>query len=277
MNLRRKKAVHVPEQMINPIEVVSAQSLIYNAAVTALLSPDISWLSNIWQLVDVYLTEASTTSSREGSDLPLLGISSYHCRLILDISYLARCTPLQSDDEIRSIRVREELDSWLNDGIERKEIVADASSCSQKDQRANADRLYAIAAHILLLKTMQPNLSAEHPCVQDRVQQALWILRDDDVQGFYWNQHYCWPFVILCCAVLHEADVIYLHKRSEILWQRSRWGDAKRTISVLENISRRRTIQGQFSSLMMDLDSCEVSSAFDLLLRKDGLSTFVKE
>lgn len=241
-----------------PIQQMCAAALLYHAATTALLSPDINGLPDdvSWEQVQHYL--GPSYPSRFAMPLSL-------CRVILEISRLARRTPLSDQDEPIAIWLREQLDPWLPLPSASE---AFSGEHDRADEIATAATLYALAADILLLKVTQPRLEAEDSRVQGRVKQILNVLQAE-VQGLFWNQHYSWPFAIVGCAVQREREMLFLLGRLEKLWERSHWGDVKRTSELLRRMlrSRRQTVQSAFPRAVRSPNS---NHYFDQLLHLDG-------
>lgn len=252
-----------------------AESLLYNSAITAFLSEEIDWLPEhiSWKQIESYIGNLSPTLGSEDIRVPPMGVSPSLCRLILDISCLARRTPLNANDELLAYSLREQLDSWLSPEANSGTVDIATSTSTDADNIRKATNLYAFASDILLLKATQPHIKAEDPQTQNRVKQIMSIIQAD-VQGLYWNQHYCWPFAILACTVLRETELQFLQGRLEKLWERSYWGDIKRTARVIDHILRARRGNIGLSSLQ-DCDSGSSQDVFDLLLHKDGLSVFL--
>ncbi|KAG2412002.1 hypothetical protein HFD88_009558 [Aspergillus terreus] len=242
-----------------------AAALLYHAATTAFLSPDLQWLPEYasWDQVEEYLA---------GTDLSMFAMPPRLCRLILEISRLSRRTPLNSKDSLFAESLREELGQWIH----RQSPIAPGNGADTavevREQIQRAAELFALTADILLHKTMHPEISAEDSLVQARVKQVLTNLQSD-VDGLFWNQHYAWPFAILGCTVQRETEMLYLLGRLEKLWERSHFGDIKRTTNLLEGLFQSRKQNAQFAS-MKDLRKKGTPEAFDLLLNANGLSIF---
>lgn len=244
----------------NPFQQMCAASLLYHAATTAFLSPDISRLPSDaeWKQLQQFI-EPSYTS--------IFAIPLTLCRLILEISRLARCTPLSDHAKDLASNLRDQLQPYLPHQHDNEECVD-----HDAEEIKRAAQLYALAADILLLKTSQPDLKAKDSRVQVQVKQMMNVLQSD-VKGLFWNQHYSWPFVILGCVVQRETEMLFLLGRLEKLWERSHWGDIQRTINLFRTILDSRQKNAQFASLR-DSRAPNCPDPFDLLLHTDLLLQF---
>ncbi|EXJ79377.1 hypothetical protein A1O3_08879 [Capronia epimyces CBS 606.96] len=297
MALRVRRKSHslwsAEQDTTTPLQRTSAESLLYQAAVTALLSSNIEWLSGqtVWQQVEMYLSQiwdpAKSAGPKKAAPAPapgvslLLGIDPALCRLVREISCLARRTPLQPADQSYAMAVRTELDLMIvkstGDAQSGKRSPPSTAGRSEDEKHFwDATKFYVCAADVLLRKTMHPHLTAEHAHIQALVQQMLDILKQSNIQGHFWSQHYCWPFTILACALLKEDDMVYLDLRLEEIWENSHWGDVKRTLLVLRRISKERYRGGTFRSHLTISNIGGPVAAFDLLLLKDGLSFLIE-
>ncbi|KAL4890515.1 fungal-specific transcription factor domain-containing protein [Aspergillus ambiguus] len=265
MALKVKRSAKSQRETITPLQQTCAAALLYHAATTAFLSPDLQWLPEYasWDQVEEYI---------EVSDLSVFAMPPRLCRVILEISRLARRTPLNHEDSLLALSLREQLGQWINrqSTVDPGQGANPASEGLEQIQRAA--ELYALTADILLHKIMNPQVSAEDSLVQARVKQVLTNLQSD-VDGLFWNQHYAWPFAILGCTVQRETEMLYLLGRLEKLWERSHWGDIKRTTNLLEGLFQSRKKNAQFAS-MKDLRREDTPEPFDLLLKADGFSIF---
>ncbi|KAF9886613.1 hypothetical protein FE257_011253 [Aspergillus nanangensis] len=263
--LQVRNAAKTNSASVTPIQQTCAAALLYHAATTAFLSPDIKWLPEYtsWEQVQRYI---------EGTNLPTFAMPPALCRLILEISRLARRTPLNQKESILASSLREQLRQWLPRQPHRDPGHNGNAAGKGAEQIQLAAELYALTADILLLKIIQPGLSAEDSRVQGRVKQVLSNLQSD-VNGLFWNQHYSWPFAIIGCTVQRETEMLFLLGRLEKLWENSHWGDIKRTRNLLKNLYEDRKQNAQFASLK-DLRSKNAQDPFNLLLNSDGLTIF---
>lgn len=243
----------------SPFQQMCAASLLYHAATTAFLSPDISRLPEdaTWKQLQQFI-EPSYTS--------LFAIPLTLCRLILEISRLARRTPLSEQDKQLVGSLRDQLQPYLPLPNFNEECLD-----HDAEEIKRAAQLYALAADILLLKASQPELKAKEGRVQGQVKQMMNVLQSD-VKGIFWNQHYSWPFAILGCVVQRETEMLFLLGRLEKLWERSHWGDIQRTINLFRTILDSRRKNAQFVSLRDARSDCP--DPFDLLLHPDLLLQF---
>ncbi|PKY01825.1 hypothetical protein P168DRAFT_56864 [Aspergillus campestris IBT 28561] len=249
--------------LITPLQRMCAAALLYHAATMAFLSPDIGWLPGdaTWEQVQQYFEPESDS---------LFAMPPSLCRQILEISRLARRTPLSENDRLVASDLQKQLNVWLQPLVHvvpGHNVTANDISDIRK-----AAVLYAMAADILLLKVTQPRIKAADSRVQARVKQIMSILQSD-VHGIFWNQHYLWPFAIVSCAVQRETEMLFLLGRLDIMWERSHWGDIKRTRELLLNMLHSRRENAQFASLR-DNRSGNVPEPFDYLLQPEGLSNF---
>lgn len=244
----------------SPFQQMCAASLLYHAATTAFLSPDISRLPEdaTWKQLQQFI-EPSYTS--------LFAIPLTLCRLILEISRLARRTPLSDHDKQLANSLHDQLQPYLP-------LQHCSEDCldHEAEEIKRAAQLYALAADILLLKATNPDLTAKDSRVQGQIKQVMNVLQSD-VQGLFWNQHYSWPFAILSCVVQRETEMLFLLGRLEKLWERSHWGDIKRTINLFRTILDSRRQNSQFASLR-DARAPDCPDPFDLLLNTDRLLQF---
>ncbi|OJJ04271.1 hypothetical protein ASPVEDRAFT_778725 [Aspergillus versicolor CBS 583.65] len=253
----------------SPFQQMCAASLLYHAATTAFLSPDISRLpeGTIWNQLQQFI-EPSYTS--------LFAIPPTLCRLILEISRLARRTPLNDHDKQLASSLHDQLRPYLP-----LQLTPDEAICSEENHDHKAEeikkaaQLYALSADILLLKTTNPQLAAKDSRVQAQVKQIMKVLQSD-VQGIFWNQHYSWPFAILGCVVQRETEMLFLLGRLGTLWERSRWGDIQRTTNLFRAMLDFRRQNAQFAGSLRDEKSgaSDCPEPFDMLLRTDWLLQF---
>lgn len=253
----------------SPFQQMCAASLLYHAATTAFLSPDVSRLpeGTIWNQLQHFI-EPSYTS--------LFAIPPTLCRLILEISRLARRTPLNDHDKQLASSLHDQLRPYLP-----LQLTPDEAICSEEthdheaEEIKKAAQLYALSADILLLKTTNPQLAAKDSRVQTQVKQIMKVLQSD-VQGIFWNQHYSWPFAILGCVVQRETEMLFLLGRLGTLWERSRWGDIQRTTNLFRAMLDFRRQNAQFAGSLRDAKSgaSDCPEPFDMLLRTDWLLQF---
>lgn len=259
MALKVGNATYPQSTRTSPLQQICAATLLYHAATTALLSPDVTWLPEdaSWEQVQHYI---------EPSYTPLFAMPPSLCRLILQISRFARRTPLNYRDKLFATRLREQLNPYLPLQSASEAVCGDHGPVHGTDEIRRAAELYALAADILLLKVTQPHITAGDSRVQGRVKQILNILQSD-VHGLFWNQHYVWPFAIVGCAVQRETEMLFLLGRLEKLWERSHWGDIKRISNLFRTMLHFRR--------QNDARSANSPDPFDLLLDADGLSKFM--
>lgn len=254
-------ALKVKSQSIGtgPFQQMCAASLLYHAATTAFLSPDISRLpaDGEWKQLQQFIEPGYTS---------IFAIPLTLCRLILEISRLARRTPLSDHNKQLANSLRDQLQPYLPQHSSEECLDHGAEEIKR------AAQLYALAANILLLKTSQPDIKAKDSRVQGQVKQMMNVLQSD-IKGFFWNQHYSWPFAILGCVVQRETEMLFLLGRLERLWERSHWGDIQRTINLFRTILDSRQKNAQFASLR-EFHAQDCSDPFDLLLHTDQLLQF---
>lgn len=250
----------------SPFQQMCAASLLYHAATTALLSLDISRLpeDTTWKQLQQFI-EPSYTS--------LFAIPPTLCRLILEISRLARRTPLNDHDKQLASSLRDQLQPYLPLQLTPDEIIcSEEGHDHEAEEIKKAAQLYALSADILLLKTTNPELTAKDNRVQTQVKQIMKVLQSD-VQGLFWNQHYSWPFAILGCVVQRETEMLFLLGRLEKLWERSHWGDIQRTTNFCRAMLDSRRQNSQFAGSLRDPKSGapDCPEPFDMLLHPDWL------
>ncbi|KAJ5814803.1 hypothetical protein N7474_006580 [Penicillium riverlandense] len=255
-----------PSTGASPFQQMCASSLLYHAATTAFLNPDISWLpeSATWKQFEQFLEPSYNT---------LFAIPPTLCRLILETSRLARRTPLSDRDSQLANDLRNQLRPYLPLQPASEGVYSEEGLDERAEQIKKAAELYALAADILLLKAMQPDLTAKDSRVQSQVKQIMNALQSD-VQGIFWNQHYSWPFAILGCVVQRETEMLFLLGRLEKLWERSHWGDIQRTTNLFRTMLEYRRRNGQLASLR-DARSSNCPDLFDFLLHGDWLPQFM--
>lgn len=247
-----------------------AAALLYHAATTAFLSPDISRLpeDTMWKQLQKFI-EPSYTS--------FFAIPPTLCRLILEISRLARRSPLNNHDKQLANNLRDQLQPYLPLQLTPDEVIfSEENHDHEVEEIKKAAQLYALSADILLLKTANPELTAKDSRVQAQVKQIMKVLQSD-VQGLFWNQHYSWPFAILGCVVQRETEMLFLLGRLERLWERSHWGDVQRTVILLRNMLDYRCQNAQFAGSLRDPKSGapHCPEPFDMLLHTDWPLQFI--
>jgi Fungal specific transcription factor domain len=154
----------------------------------------------------------------------ILGLSPNIFRLVSDVSYLSYRSPLAESDEMHAEQLMYELDAI---DLLSKELVSGGRVPRLQKCCADASRLYLIATSILLFKVIHPAIQATHTWIQQRVTEAVWIIETAPKEIRY-DQYFCWPFLVLGCAVVQANHMDILSEKSDKVWQCSYCGDAKR-------------------------------------------------
>ena len=131
-------------------------------------------------------------------------------------------------------------------------------------------RLFSTSARILLAKSIHPDLSATEASVQDLVCQGIEQLSSWPSTARF-DQYFCWPLLVMGCAVTSPEHLSIIRQKLAEMWQCSRCGDAWRVKAVLESVWTRPRGTLSEGDVGETLSCGSSSSAFDLLLSREGV------
>ena len=264
--IRLAKASRYPTAPISPFERVTAETILYQSSILSLYTDaDRMFTPEFLIRLNHYFTSQPFPEASQWANSPLLGVKPTLYRLISQISRLSRRTPLNPDDHDLATKLADELHSC---DVFSAAVVGGAdvleTSCF------GPSRLYLLAAKILLFKTMHPETNAVHPWIQIHVQEAMDIIHFTSGLVRY-DQYFCWPFLIIGCALVRADDVESLREKLDELWRVSHCGDAKRAAAVLENTWKKggRVYEAQFDGF--DAGDRQGPTGFDVLIQKNGI------
>jgi hypothetical protein len=259
------------QAVISPHERIFAESIFYNAAITSLFNADLNWQfdQDYWKQIGFYFTKLPFRHITESDNSPLLGVPPQLYKVILDISCLARRTPLNHEDRTLAEELQGRLNSWLDLSDTNSKRISTEIIAADEDSWYAA-RMSFLAADILTFKVMSPDIQATHPRVRGRVHEALTILQQDVIHGSYWAQHYCWALAIVGLSLIEDSSILFMRDIMLGLIRQANIGDLNRLSSILEISWKRREdvkARGEAVNLVYGLD---------LLLLKDGLSSVLQ-
>lgn len=267
-----KRAGATSRRQISTFERSIAESVLYQSVVLSLYREmDDVVIGDLFdRLEEMYLCDPFPDAP-SWANSPLLGLSPALYRRILEVFRLSRRVPLNETDHGVAFALMEGLSDpnltwdYLLQSDENKDFERiKRISCH------GSTRLFLLAAQVMLFKVIYPDTPAQHPRIQNIVQQAISLLIRHDSLSLRYDQYLILPLVVLRCAMIRDEDTTVVWTALERVWKNTLCGDAKRGLAVLDECRKNRQ-SGSESGGQCEIYGSSLPSGFDILVRRVGI------
>lgn len=205
-----------------------AENMIYHLSILSLFEgAHLSHsASNVMDKMTNILTAKAFADSPQWANSPLLGGCHSLFRLMYEITELRSA----AYSERRAVSLARRLfneDQTIQHGLRAAYNQEIKSACFHEL------RLFSTAAKILLCKKIHPERQRDDPFIQQLVREGVDQLRSWPSIGRL-DQYFCWPLLVIGCAVKHDGDIELIRTKLDAAWCTSRVGDVQRVMAILE-------------------------------------------
>jgi hypothetical protein len=262
---RIRKAKKILPDPRKPFHRIAAEAFTYHLATYSLLYGDLDYIARqfTWADLEGYDEVMPCPEASKVANSPIIGSQFELFRMIFEITRLSRHTPLTGSNRAKAFQYKYQLD------LIQLRLTQDLNFEDEGDEHETKEgaMLYALATQLFLFKVMNPEVDTGNPTIRHISSQALLFVEKCRI-NVACNSYFCWPLIILACAVRTEEGKELIEKK---MGECRRWthsGQIHRTSNIIKAIWKHETsdyVDGASTTLKQP-------RGLDRFLHKNGLA-----